>query len=387
MDALEASAQSSSEGAWDTLVGVVRSEYAEAVENTVECTRALISYRDVDDDAIRAAIRSNFDAVLDGLEQRRHPDARDDGAVFEASGETRARQGVELAEMLSLWRLGLHNLHDLARRVATAGPGREALLLEFLELALAWADIAMLNAAKGHRRGELSIAREQQHVQTNLVRRVLSGTAAPAEIRSAVTPLGLDSEGQYYAVRARPEPTVDMDAIERYLGADGLVRRGNGLVALIDGDACGFIGRLPQTAAPTAVGVSDPVALSAIEPAFRQAGRALETALALGAKGVFGFGDLSIQPAITSDADLGAVMLSRYVDSVMALPAGPAILTTVEHYLANDRSVDLTAKDLDVHPNTVRQRLERFEEITGRSLRETETLVELWWALQRRRLG
>jgi DNA-binding PucR family transcriptional regulator len=31
--------------------------------------------------------------------------------------------------------------------------------------------------------------------------------------------------------------------------------------------------------------------------------------------------------------------------------------------------------------------LERFEEITGRSLRETETLVELWWALQRRRLG
>ena len=45
------------------------------------------------------------------------------------------------------------------------------------------------------------------------------------------------------------------------------------------------------------------------------------------------------------------------------------------------------SQDLDVHPNTVRHRLERFEEITGRSLRETETVVELWWALQRRRLG
>jgi DNA-binding PucR family transcriptional regulator len=120
---------------------------------------------------------------------------------------------------------------------------------------------------------------------------------------------------------------------------------------------------------------------------IRQAGRAMETALALGAKGVFSFGDLSVQPAITSDADLGAVMLTRYVDSVLALPAGPAILDTAERYLANDRSVDLTAKDLEVHPNTVRQRLERFEEITGRSLRETETLVELWWALQRRHLG
>jgi DNA-binding PucR family transcriptional regulator len=124
-----------------------------------------------------------------------------------------------------------------------------------------------------------------------------------------------------------------------------------------------------------------------MEPAFRQAGRALETALALGVKGVFSFGDLSIQAAITSDADLGAVMLARYVNAVLDLPAGPAILDTAERYLANDRSVDLTAKDLDVHRNTVRQRLERFEEITGRSLRETETVVELWWALQRRRLG
>jgi PucR C-terminal helix-turn-helix domain len=387
MDASEASEQSSSDAAWGTLLGVVRTEYADAVEKTVERTQTMRSYHDVEPDAIREAVRSNYEAVLDGLDERRLPDARDDGSVFDAAGETRARQGVDLAEMLALWRLGLEHLHELARRVATAGPGREALLLEFLELALAWADFAMVNAANGHRRGELSIAREQQHVQTNLVRRVLAGIAAPAEIRSAITPLGLDSDGQYYAVRARPEPAVDMEAIERYLDADGMVRRGNGLVALIDGDACGFVGRLPQTAAPTAIGISDQVALSAMEPAFRQAGRALETALALGAKGIFSFGDLSIQSAIASDADLGAVMLTRYVDSVLALPAGSAILDTVERYLANDRSVDLTAKDLDVHRNTVRHRLERFEETTGRSLRETETLVELWWALQRRRLG
>jgi hypothetical protein len=387
MDALEASAASSTDTAWDALLGVVRAEYAEAVEKTVESTRTMRSYHDVDEDAIREAVRSNYEAVLNGLEERRRPDARDDGSVFDAAGETRARQGVDLAEMLALWRLGLEYLHELARDVAAAGPGREALLLEFLELALAWADFAMLSAANGHRRGELSAAREQLHVQTNLVRRVLAGMAAPAEIRSAVTPLGLDSDGQYYAVRARPEPAVDMEAIERYLGADGLVRRGNGLVALIDGDACGFIGRLPRTAAPIAVGVSDRVALSAMEPASRQAGRALETALALGTKGIFSFGDLSIQPAIASDADLGAVMLRRYVDAVLAVPAGPDILATAERYLANDRSVDLTAKDLDVHPNTVRHRLERFEEITGRSLRDTETLVELWWALQRRRLG
>jgi hypothetical protein len=40
---------------------------------------------------------------------------------------------------------------------------------------------------------------------------------------------------------------------------------------------------------------------------------------ALGARGILKFGDLSIQPAIATDADLGAVMLTRYGDAVISL--------------------------------------------------------------------
>jgi DNA-binding PucR family transcriptional regulator len=177
-----------------------------------------------------------------------------------------------------------------------------------------------------------------------------------------------------------------METIERYLGADGLVRRGNGLLAMIDGDACGFIARLPHSAAPTAVGISKPVGLTSLKPAFRHASRALETALTLGATGVFGFSDLSLHPAIASDTDIGDVMTTRYITPVLDIPGGEAVLTTIERYLGNDRNVEITAKDLRIHPNTVRQRLDRFAEATGRSLRETETVVEVWWALQRRRL-
>ena len=266
-------------------------------------------------------------------------------------------------------------------------PEREALLLEFLELSVAWADFGMLNVAEGHQRGELSRMREQHRAETNLVRRVLSGTAAPSEIRTAVTPLGLEPDKLYHAVRARPEPTVDVETIERYLEADGLVSRGNGLVAVIDGDVCGFVSRRPHGAAPTAVGLSEPSALSAMESAFKQAGRALDTALALGAKGIFELEDFGVQPAIAQDTDVGDAMVGRYVDPLMAQSGGEAVLTTAERYLANDRNVDGTAKDLSVHPNTVRHRLVRFEEVTGRSLRDTETVVEVWWALQRRRLG
>jgi DNA-binding PucR family transcriptional regulator len=123
-----------------------------------------------------------------------------------------------------------------------------------------------------------------------------------------------------------------------------------------------------------------------MKPAFRQASRALDTALTLGASGVFGFGDLSLHPAIATDSDIGDVMLARYIRPVLNLTGGATVLTTTERYLGNDRNIEMTAKDLRVHPNTVRQRLDRFEEATGRSLRETETVVEVWWALQRRRL-
>jgi DNA-binding PucR family transcriptional regulator len=62
------------------------------------------------------------------------------------------------------------------------------------------------------------------------------------------------------------------------------------------------------------------------------------------------------------------------------------ILAMVECFFNNDFSVDTTARELGVHSNTIRQRLGRFEETTGRSLHEAEVLVEVWWALQRRHL-
>ena len=372
---------------WSALLHAVRDEIAEATENTVAFTRLMRSYDDVPTDAIETLVSRQYEIVLDGLDQRRRPDAHTDSGFFDASGETRGRQGVQIRDMLAVWRAGLENLHALARRVAAPGPDRDALLLEFLELALAWADFAMLHAAEGQRRGELSQAREHQHAQTNFVRRVLAGTATPGEIRTAIAPLGLEAHGVYHAIRARPQPTLDMETIERYLGADGLVRRGNGLLALMDGDACGFIAQLPHTAAPTAIGISEPVALTSMKTAFRQASRALETALTLGAAGIFGFDDLSLHPAIATDTDIGDVMTARYITPVLTLTGGDAVLATTERYLGNDRNVDVTAKDLEVHPNTVRHRLDRFEEATGRSLRETETVVEVWWALNRRRLS
>ena len=56
-------------------------------------------------------------------------------------------------------------------------------------------------------------------------------------------------------------------------------------------------------------------------------------------------------------------------------------------YLASGMRVDASAKALIVHPNTLRHRLDRFQQLTGADLRKTQDVVEVWWALERRRVS
>jgi hypothetical protein len=230
-------------------------------------------------------------------------------------------------------------------------------------------------------------ARELQHVQTNLVRRIIAGTVSPTEIRISLEPLGLNPEGQYLAVCARPGPAADIHTIEEYLGVDGMRGRRQGLTALVDGTLCGFVlSALPRQPAPTTIGVSEPAALTGFEAPFRRANRALITATAFGASGVFAFSPLALQAGIVGDPDVGEVLRTRYIDPLQSVAGGAAILNTVQHYLSNDGRVDETADALGIHVNTVRHRLKRFEGLTGRPLTNSEVAIELWHALEADRL-
>jgi DNA-binding PucR family transcriptional regulator len=51
-----------------------------------------------------------------------------------------------------------------------------------------------------------------------------------------------------------------------------------------------------------------------------------------------------------------------------------SLLDTLERYLAERRSVIESARALFIHPNTLRQRLARIEELTGVSLDEDDLL-------------
>jgi hypothetical protein len=278
-------------------------------------------------------------------------------------------------------------MYRVVRRITPVSPRRDSLLLEFLELTVQWVDHACLAMAAGHHRGELSRARELQHVQTNLVRRVLSGTASGAELRVGLEPLSLDPDRLYVAVCARPTVQADTAQIEQYLCVDGFQGRRHGLTALIDGDVCGFVlPELPVGPAPTMIGLSEPGRLTDFPGPFRRAMRALETSLSFGVNGTFAFSSLAMQAGILRDRDIADVLRARYLEPLSSSAGGEAILDTLDRLLANDQNVAATAEALGVHPNTVRHRVKRFEELTGASIGEHQTAIELWWALQSRQL-
>jgi hypothetical protein len=248
-----------------------------------------------------------------------------------------------------------------------------------------WGDWAMLQVAEGHRQTELELSRQALHERANLVRQILFGAVAPAELAARAEAQGLDVSAEYYAVRARCGGDVEPRHVERYLHTWDSGDRRRGLTALIDGDICGFVGRLPHGEAPTAIGVSERAPLHALVEPFRRASRALETALTFGKVGLFDLPSLGLLPAVAADHDLGQALTERYIEPFVALGAsGQVILETVERYLANESRLDVTASDLSVHPNTVRYRLTRFEEVGGGSLRSHEIIAEVWWVLQRR---
>jgi hypothetical protein len=347
----------------------------------------LPSYRAIPFPDLLAGTQRTFVAGFRGLRKRRPPGPDEDITGYEAAGEKRARQGVSLGDLILCWTTGLEVAHAEVFRSMPDGEHRDALLLEAVELMTAWNMLGMNAQVAAHRRLELQLARQEQHDAANVVRGVLLGGIGDRAIGD-LERFGVDPAREHYAVRVRPGARFDVGQIEQWLGTRPSSVRPNGLVALIDGDVAGFVAdRPPDAGVAVCAGVAGPVPLTMISDAFRLASRALEAAATTGRSGLTEFSALGLIPAVLSDTDVGSGVVERYIRPLeQDGRAGATVLETVRLYLEHDCQVPETAAALGVHPNTVRYRISRFEQVTDCSLRHTTSLVEAWWALRRHRI-
>jgi hypothetical protein len=284
----------------------------------------------------------------------------------------RANQGVTADEFLQGFQRAMRQVWFSAREIADE-LGVDPRVL--LDASPGWHDLeteAMTQAAAAYRRLEAERAHADQQRRSRLLHDILRGRPADSHLRS---------DGTYFTVRARTTDGASLADLERALNA-----RGDGLVGLAAGDLAGLVAQKPTHAPPgVAIGVGPPVTLGDIPDSYRQATRAVETAVAFDLTGVFTLDDLRVDAAVMNDTDIGERLAARYLAPLDALGEfGRELQETLAVYLDNGKRLAHTAELLHVHRNTLKYRLARIEEVTGADLDRTQDTVELWWAVRRR---
>lgn len=92
--------------------------------------------------------------------------------------------------------------------------------------------------------------------------------------------------------------------------------------------------------------------------------------------------------SVLRDPEEARVVVDRVLGRLIAYDATHStdMVPTLDTYLRCERSWLRTARELDIHRQTVVYRIQRVEEITGRRIADTATLAEFWLALRARDL-
>ncbi|MEV0339153.1 helix-turn-helix domain-containing protein [Nocardia sp. NPDC050713] len=357
------------------VVSRVRHRAPELVDRVVARARAEMSaYAPLPAATIATSTASVVDRLLDALHDG-HPLTSGDLAVLREFGETRARQGISLAEIQNGWRIAVREiLAELTEAAAISGVA-DRTLLQLITALLDLVDAAVVPYSGGHRDVEIAAARHDEQFRAEFTRAVLLGTLGPGDLRIRAQQLGVDPEAEYRAYRAgaedSPDPAAPLPA--------------SGFVTTVDGDVAGFVEKSRSPGVGGVVGLGPPTRLEDLARSFRLAGRVLVTARLFGRTGIVDLDSVGVLPAIAADTDLGAELVRRYLASLGGGESARTIVDTVEAYLDTGLRVEATAERLVVHPNTVRYRLSRFEELTGADLRAAHTALRVWWAIQYRK--
>ncbi len=106
--------------------------------------------------------------------------------------------------------------------------------------------------------------------------------------------------------------------------------------------------------------------------------------LPAGAPGVAQFDDSPLGALVAADPGVARDVVTQVLGRVLALDPEDrtTLLGTTEAWLDAGGSATAAGRALFCHPNTVRYRLKRVEELTGRSTDDPRAVAELAAALQ-----
>ncbi|WP_425314610.1 PucR family transcriptional regulator [Streptomyces bicolor] len=342
-------------------------------------------------DSLRRSCTANADLLL---EQLGRAGAQDPSPARE-TGRIRAEQGVPLADTLHAYRIGFELLWtDILAEARTHPEVTDAQLVS--QSAEIWALFGRYAeaVAAAYRETTAELTSRRQARRSALVEALFAGVIADRTLWEAARELGLPDRGPYVVVAA----AADAPGEEPLAGTEAALRQAQVHFAwrLLPDQQIG-LAALPTATAESTESTCLRILRRAgarvgVSPCFhslRDTPRALRFArLALAglqgaAPGVARFDDSPLAMVLAAAPAEAAHLVEVVLQPLLDLPAveRARLLDTLEHWYAAAGSATDAARSLFVHPNTVRYRLRRVEELVGRSLSDPRAAADIGAAL------
>ena len=325
-----------------------------------------------------------------------NPQAPLDLAAPEATGRRRAHQGAPLPEVLQCYRICFTTLWDALTEHTRDGrnhkhdhsPAATDALLTAAGMIMRLTDQHALALTEAYRAATAELLLAKQQRRSALVEALLTGHPGPdAGPWEAAALLGLPSDGQLVVVAAdtRGLAEASLPDVERRLGAHGIVSGWRltpaqqlGVVSLHADQRDVMIAVLRESARAR-TGVSPPYRSLSGTPRALHLAQAALAGLPPGQAEVRTFNPSPLAALMVCEPDEGRRLADEVLGPVLGLPTEDRapLLDTLNAYLEHAGSAERAAEVLYCHPNTVRYRLRRLQELTGRSLSDPHGIAEL----------
>lgn len=336
---------------------------------------------------LRRSVQQNLRFLVTAIGS---PQAPLDLAAPRETGRRRAMQGVPLPEVLQAYRISFATLWDalVEHTRRNRPPAAAAALLTAASMMWQLTDEHAVALTEAYRAATAELLLAQQRRRSALVEALLTGLPGPeAAPWEAAALLDLPPDGHLVVVAADTRGLADesLPGIEQLLAARGIVSGWRltpaqqlGVVSLQAGQRDTVLGVLRE-AASARTGVSPLYQSLADTPRALHLAQAALAGLAPGAAEVHVFDPSPLAALMVYEPGEGRRLADNVLGAVLGLPAEDrAILVdTLNAYLDHAGSAERAAAVLYCHPNTVRYRLRRLQELTGRSLSDPHGIAEL----------
>jgi PucR family transcriptional regulator, purine catabolism regulatory protein len=246
---------------------------------------------------------------------------------------------------------------------------------------------------------ERAVADAERRLQGDFFESLIRGSLTDPEINKNLGRFGFSRDGQVFVLAMEGGGDGDLEwACEDYFS-----RHGGGFLISPNGDGMNVMAAAEEglepsqisedltrrMAGPVRVGFSSEVPVSEAGRGLREARYALQVCR-LEQWGSAGFGDLGTYRLLLSMAEPDA--LRAFADSLLApldtydRDHGGELIPSLRSFLEHNARWETAAAELFVHRHTLRYRMRKVEELTGRKLSSSFDRMEFWLALRAREL-